>query len=301
MSHRCSFPEDHPQFAGFLQPARQHLTAALSGNDLVLVLGAPVFRYHVGTAHDGVALPPLVAVSEDEQLLAWAETGIGIRAQVGATIRQLCSLISAGHRTAPPARRRAAEPPASTPMSGGYVYATLAKILPTDAVVVEEAPSHRNDLHDHLPITRASGFLTMASGALGFGLPAAVGVALARPADRVVAVIGDGSAMYGIQGIWSAVRENARVTFLILDNGGYGTLLALGNAAGIEKFPGAELGGIDFCGLATALGCPARLIEAPEQLDPALRQAFGVDGPMLLQVRVDAAVAPIYGPGASAR
>jgi benzoylformate decarboxylase len=294
MSHRCSFPEGHSRFAGFLPPAREQLTAALSRHDLVVVLGAPVFTYHVGTAQQGGSLPTLYVVNDDEQALAWAENGTAIRADVRIAVRQLLPLARSVDRPGPPPRTMPAAPTATTPMSGAYVYSTVAQVLPADAVVVEEAPSHRNDLHTYLPIARSGGFLTMATGVLGFGLPAAVGVALAQPDRPVLAVLGDGSAMYGIQGLWTAVRENARVTFVILDNGGYGALVALGRASGIEKFPGADLGGIDFCALARGMGCPARLVESPADLTPALHEALATDGPVLLHVVVDADVAPLY-------
>jgi benzoylformate decarboxylase len=162
----------------------------------------------------------------------------------------------------------------------------FSDILPDNTIVVAEAPSHRQVMHDFLPIrSRHTGFLTVASGTLGYALPAAVGAALARPDRRIVAVIGDGSAMYGIQALWTAAREHLPVTFVILDNSQYATLKILAGVAG-AKIPGTDLGGLDFVALATGMGCRDVLVESIDGLRTGLRQSLVDDGPTLLHVRV---------------
>ncbi|MCG0284207.1 thiamine pyrophosphate-dependent enzyme [Streptomyces sp. PSAA01] len=104
---------------------------------------------------------------------------------------------------------------------------------------MEETPSHRDALHARLPISGAGRFLTTGSGALGWGLPLAVGRALAD-GERVVCVVGDGSALYSVQALWTAARHRAPVTYLLLDNGGYGAVKALGRRIGITPVPGTE-------------------------------------------------------------
>jgi hypothetical protein len=84
--------------------------------------------------------------------------------------------------------------------------ATLAERLPPDAVLVEEAPSDRPELHARIPARQPLGFLSAAMGGLGFGLPAAIGLRMALPERPVVAVLGDGSSLYAIQGLWSAAH-----------------------------------------------------------------------------------------------
>ncbi|UJW36192.1 benzoylformate decarboxylase [Saccharothrix sp. AJ9571] len=286
MSSRCSFPEDHPLFLGFLDPERNSLARALSGHDLVVVLGAPAFTYHVHRGEAELGLPPLYVVSDDEQILARAPIGVGVRATAKLVLRQLLDTVPQGERPAPEPRRRPASPPATTPVSPAYVFATLAELLPPNAVVVEETPSQRGALHDHLPIRATdAGFLTVASGTLGYGLPAAVGAAIGRPDRRVVAVLGDGSSMYAIQALWTAAREQLPITFVILDNSQYAAVSILGEGA--EKLPGVELGGLDFTALATGMSCAARLATTPEELKSALAEALDADGPSLVQVRVD--------------
>jgi thiamine pyrophosphate-dependent acetolactate synthase large subunit-like protein len=92
-----------------------------------------------------------------------------------------------------------------------------------------------------------------------------VGAALARPARAVVAVIGDGSAMYGVQALWTAARERLPITVIILDNAEYAAVRLLGQAAGSGKLPGTALGGLDFVRLARGMGSAARRVEDPRR------------------------------------
>ncbi len=286
MSSRCSFPEDHPQFFGFLQPERQMLASALTGHDLVVVIGAPAFTYHVYRGESETSLPPLFLVSDDDQILARAAVGTGIRATPKLAIRSLVE--RAVTREAPKSRARMEKPAAVTPISPDFAYATIAEVLPDNAIVVEEAPSHRNELHDHLPITSTdAGFLAVASGTLGYGLPAAVGAALARPDRKVVAILGDGSSMYCIQALWTAAQQNLPVTFVIFDNSQYAAVRILGEAAGGEKVPGVDLGGIDFPALAQSMGLRTSVVEKAEDLKPTLEAALPDERPHLVHVRID--------------
>jgi benzoylformate decarboxylase len=288
MSSRCSFPEDHPLFQGFIQPERGLTAEALSAHDLVVVLGAPAFTYHVYRGESDTPLPPLFIVNDDEQVLARAAEGTGIRATAKLAIQALSERVGPSGREAPAPLSRPQRPAETTPISPEFAYATLAEMLPDNAIVVEETPSHRNVLHDHLPITSTdTGFLTVASGTLGYGLSAAVGAAIALPDRKVVAVIGDGSSMYSIQALWTAAREHVPMTFVILDNSQYAAVRILGEAAGGEKVPGTELGGIDFAALAGSLGCVSHHVEHPGELKAALAAALADDRPNLLHVRVD--------------
>jgi benzoylformate decarboxylase len=159
--------------------------------------------------------------------------------------------------------------------------------LPDNAIVVEEAPSHRGVLHDHLPITATdTGFLTIASGTLGYGVPGVVGAALARPDRKVVGVVGDGSSMYGIQALWTAARQELPVTILIMDNTEYAAVRIFGDSIGSEKLPSTELGGIDFAALASSMGCHGVTITEPSDLVPGLTAALADPRPTLVHIRV---------------
>ncbi|RZS41073.1 benzoylformate decarboxylase [Herbihabitans rhizosphaerae] len=282
MSARCSFPEDHPLFHGFLAPTRQAIADALAGHDAVLVLGAPAFTYHVPSDGPDVPHPRLYLISDDDSALARAPHAIGLCGAVGKAIVTLAGLVTASDRPVPPARPAPPEPAGIA----ATAFGTLADLLPHNALLVEEAPSHRDALRAHLPITATeTGFLTIPGGTLGYGLPAAVGAALARPDRRVVAVVGDGAAMYAIQALWTAVREQAPVTVVVMDNEEYAAVRELGELSGRSRMPGTELGGIDFATLARALGCTAETVATQEKLEPALRRALAAGGPAVLHLR----------------
>ncbi|MEV4310968.1 benzoylformate decarboxylase [Actinocrispum sp. NPDC049592] len=285
MSSRCSFPEDHPLFQGFLDPEERSIAAALEPYDLALVLGAPVFTLHVFRGNAATPLPPLFLINDDPDVLARAKAGVGIRSMIGPAVRRLSEMVVPVDRVTPKPLVRPAIPADSDPVSPVHVLAALANLLPDNALVVEEAPSHRNLMHDYLPIrARHTGFLTMASGTLGWGLPAAVGAALGRPDRRVVAILGDGSSMYGIQALWTAARENLPMTFVILDNAEYAALKLLSSAE--QKIPGTDLGGIDFAALATSLGCYGITVESIADFRTALKRSLIEDRPTVVHVRV---------------
>ncbi len=179
-------------------------------------------------------------------------------------------------------------------MSGAFVLHTLSRVMPRDAAIVEEAPSHRNAMHDHLPIRITDGFYCGASGGLGWAMPAAVGIALADAGRRIVCLLGDGSSLYSIQALWTAAEHRLPITFVILDNRGYSALKAFGLAMGIETLPGVNLPGLDFVSIATGFGLAAERIDLAERLEPALVESFDSPTPTLLDVWVDTTIERLY-------
>jgi benzoylformate decarboxylase len=288
MSWRSSFPEDHPQFLGFLPPEERGTAEKLRNYDLVVVLGAPVFLYHVFRGRAETPLPELFLVSDDEHVLARAREGVGVRSGVRAAVRAVVAASGESTRPLPTVRKRPPAPPERMPITANWVFSTLADELPEDAILVEEIPSHQLVRRDHLPVRALrTGLLSTGGGALGYGLPAAVGAALGAPGRKVVAVLGDGSSMYSIQALWTAAREHLPVTFVILDNSQYAAVDILAGADGGAKVPGVELGGIDFTALATGMGCRAHRVEHPHELKSALTSALADDRPTVVHVRVD--------------
>jgi benzoylformate decarboxylase len=169
-----------------------------------------------------------------------------------------------------------------------YLMQQVALLRPNGGVIVEEAPSSRNAMHDYLPIVDRDGFYTCASGGLGHGLPAAIGVALARPGEKVIALLGDGSSMYAIQGLWTAAQLGIGVTFVIIKNQRYEALLEFGRHFGLQQTVGTSLPDIDFCALARGQGVMAISVDRCEALDDALRSAFAnLTAPTLVEVAVD--------------
>jgi benzoylformate decarboxylase len=260
-----------------------------------VVLGAPVFTYP-GHA-DGPFLAEgteLFQLGDDPGAAARAPVGRAVLTTLRAGVDAVLAGLDPGDRPAPTGRPLPPEPPAADPITAAHAIHTLARLLSPDVVVVEEAPSHRNAIHDHLPIRRAGGFFAAASGGLGWALPAAVGIALAEPARPVAALLGDGSSLYSIQALWTAAQLRLPITFVVLDNHGYAALKSLGLAMGMERPPGVDLPGLRLTDLATGFGCDAIAVEKAEQLESALRSALGAREPTVIVVTVDPSIRLLY-------
>jgi benzoylformate decarboxylase len=286
MNARVSFPEDHPLFQGFLSAFREKIVADLAGADLVLVLGAPAFTYHAegfGPHVPGGAA--LYQLTNDPNQASWTPDGTAIVTNLKTGIADLLAGPLPIVRT-PPLALPAKPALKGTPLTDAYLLQRIAALRPTDSVIVEEAASSRGAVHDHLPITTRDTFYTCASGGLGHGLPASIGVAMARD-ERVIAILGDGAAMYAIQGLWSAAQMSLSMTFIIVNNRRYEALHVFGRHFGLQSLEGTDLSGIDFVALAKGQGVEAVRVETADKLDAALNAAFVSDGPMLVEVLVD--------------
>ncbi|WP_235022464.1 thiamine pyrophosphate-dependent enzyme [Amycolatopsis alkalitolerans] len=108
--------------------------------------------------------------------------------------------------------------------------------------------------------------MSAAAGGLGFGLPAAIGLKLGSPRRPVVAVLGDGSSLYGIQGLWSASHYQAGVLFVVMANGAYAIMDRLPEHSGLGKAPWPGFAEVRICDTASGLGCPAVRITSHAQL-----------------------------------
>jgi benzoylformate decarboxylase len=293
MSGRSGFPEDHPLFAGFLPAMREKIVAALAGHDLVFALGAPAFTYHVEGY--GPHLPEgaaLVQLTDDPTTAAWAPVGTAAVASIRLGVQDLLARPAPPARAQPAARapRPRAEPPrAGQRMSVAYLLQTLAELRDPAAIVVEESPSARPVMHGYLPMLHSETFYTMCSGGLGHSMPAAVGVALAKPDAKVIALIGDGSSMYSIQALWSAAQLKLPITYIIVNNGRYAALQEFAPVFGFgadDEVHGTELPDIDFVALATGQGCAGVRVTDAASLRATLEQALRSPVPILVDVLV---------------
>jgi len=293
LSSRASFPEDHPLFAGFLPAAPGPLSSELSQYDFILVLGAPVFTYHIA-GEESLDSSRVYVVTDDTDAAARAPIGTSVLATMRLAISALLDLLRSPRRSRPAFRGPASEPGLHDPILAELVMSTVAKLMPRDAIIVEEAPAHRNAMHDYLPIRTRGGFYTTASGGLGYALPAAVGIALAGTPRRVICLVGDGSAMYSIQALWTAAQHDLPVTVIVLNNRGYGALKAFSQMMHTRNAPGLDLPGLDFLPIAKGFGCTAVRVEAARDLAPAMQEALSGKSPALLEVAVDSRVADLY-------
>ncbi len=296
---RLGFAEDHPLYRGHLAPGRVTAAAQLAGCDLALVLGAPVFAFlpfeTAPARAGGVRFPPIIHVTDDPGEAARARV-LSVVAEVGSVAGGLSERLRPRSPAPPVAARPAPAPvdaPAQGPIPPAFLMAALARALPEDAVLVEESPSNRNDLRAQVWIRRPASFFATASGGLGFAMPAAVGIKLASPERPVVCLVGDGSALYVPQTLWSAVRLGAAVTFVIVNNGRYAILEAAARFGAIEGLPSMALPGLDFLSLAASFGCRAVRVSEPAELPGALAEAFRATVPTLIDVVIDPAPIPL--------
>lgn len=300
ISERTVFPEEHRQYQGELPLAINSLAEKLRGHDVVLVVGAPVFRYYLYAAGD--YLPEgthLFHITDDPSEAARAPAGDSVLGDPGLACAALEALLPASERPAPQARPPAPVPAPQRPITAAYLFHALAaEIKPRDAVIAAECPSNLGELHKYVRHTMPSSFFIGASGGLGFGLPAAVGLALAerhtRRNRRVIAVIGDGSAQYSIQALWTAVQHDLPIAFVILRNAAYAILRAFAAFEHAPGVPGLDLPGLDFVKTAEGYGCEGRRVAEPGDVADALRDALAANHPTLLEVPISSEVASLH-------
>lgn len=228
-TERASFSEEHPLFQGFLPFAIRPLSEKLKEHDLVVVIGAPVFRYYPYVPGD--YLPKgarLLHITDDPAEAARAPVGDSLLTDTRLAAEGLLELVQPGQYPAVPRRalKRDLPDPPGAPLVPAEVFATLQANRPDDAVLLIESTSNVEEFHKWVPITQPRSFSLFASGGLGWALPAAVGNALAeRDTGRhrpVLAILGDGAANYSIQALYTAAQHRLLVVFLVLCNGEYG-------------------------------------------------------------------------------
>jgi benzoylformate decarboxylase len=170
------------------------------------------------------------------------------------------------------------------------VLAALADRIPREAIVLEEAPVDRPDIHARLPAREPLGYLSAAQGGLGFAMPAAVGLRMALPHRPVVAVVGDGSALYGVHSTWSAVQYGVAPLWVVLSNGGYVVMDRLAEKHDRGDGPWPAFGDVELATIARGFGCPSQRITTHDELvaafDDAVPTLASRTEPLLLDVEV---------------
>ena len=298
---RASFPQDHPLFQGALPLALKPVAERLTGHDVVLLVGAAAFRYYPNIP--GPVLPQgteLIHITDDPHEAARAPVGTALVGEIKAALATLAERIPAAERAAPQPRSRPAHHTATKPIEPGYVFQCLREAIPDDVLFTEESASTRANFYDQVRIDRPASYFATASGGLGFAMPAAVGVALARPGKTVCCPIGDGAALFGIQALWTAAQHRLPVVFLVLNNGGYGILKSFAAFQRTPGIPGLDLPGLDLVQIAHGLGARGSRITEPGTLLPELRGSFALAAaervPVLLDIATDRQVKQLFGP-----
>jgi benzoylformate decarboxylase len=284
---RIGFPESHRNFRGLLAPAIGPVGQMLEPYDLVLVVGSSVFPYYPYIA--GAPLPEgtqLVAITNDPDEAARAPMGDAIVADVRLTLEALLAEVGETSREAPEPLGSTEPVELTNPLSGAAVHDVLSGLMPDDGIAVVESPSSTMALRTRLRLSKPSSYYFSSAGGLGFGLAAAIGVQLAQPERQVVCVLGEGSAQYAITGFWTAAAYKVPVKFLILNNSEYAILKWFASVEQVQGAPALDLPALDVAAVAQGYGVPATRVESKDELHTALSDAFGSDGPRLVEVKV---------------
>jgi benzoylformate decarboxylase len=295
---RPGFPETHPQFQGLLASAIAPMCESFQGHDVILVIGAPVFRYYPYVPGDYIpAGSRLFHITDDPNEAGRAPVGHSVLADPGRACEVLVDHLKQSDRAPPAPRAPLAAPAAGKVVTPDFLYYTIAQTRPSDSVIVQESLSTLKLLHQRLPTSHPRSFFSMSSGVLGYGLPAAVGVALAERDQgghrKIIDIVGDGASNYVIQALWTAVQHKLPILFIIPRNGAYNILKSFANMLHTPGVPGLDLPGLDFVSLAAGYGMTAERVTDPAKLASVLQHGMTLDRPHLIEVEVDATVPPL--------
>jgi benzoylformate decarboxylase len=312
----CSFPFTHPLYAGAMPRLASAIRARLLRHDLVFSVGGDLFTLSLPGDVDPVpAGLPIVHldVSQWELGKNYPEAA-AIHGDPKATLPELAERLRSetspnGHpraaarlETARAAReaaladlvQRARRESGAVPIHPLSLVHAIAETIPAGAVIVDESISSALGVRDLLRCEDAKSFYGLRGGGIGWGLPAALGVKLALPDRPVVALVGDGSAMYTFQGLWTAAREGLAVVVVIFNNQSYRilkqrTLALKGFSAEDDRYIGMDLDQppVDFVNLARSLGVPGERVEKTSEVAPALGRGLASGGPYLVEARLD--------------
>jgi benzoylformate decarboxylase len=321
-AYQCSTPygahflSESPCFMGALSRLQKQVREVLSPYDLMIVLGADPLRMsvfsEVDPMPDGLSMVQIGLVDWDLAKNHGAE--IAIKADVKETLRALTPALKAGGGAAlegrakqglaelatrnwtarrKPLIEQISKASTKSPIDPDYMSLQIVEAMPDNAILVDESLTSGRQLLSLRPHRDRYGYHALASGGIGWGVPASVGVSLANPDRPVVCVSGDGSAMYSIQSLWTAANHKLPLNVVICNNGGYRIikqrLLAF---HGDDHYVGMDFVDppVDFTGMAKALGLEAIRITEPAELKPKLSDALKRPGAKLIEVVLSNAV-----------
>jgi benzoylformate decarboxylase len=301
LAERASFPQDHPQFRGALPIAIGPLSKKLRGHDLIIVIGAPIFRYYPYVA--GEYLPEgaeLLQVTNDPADAAAAIVGDSLLSDAGLALEAFIDAIpEATSRTAPTAphiERKLPSPP-NSPLTAMEAFAALSELRPKDAILVQETPSNGGDLLQCWPTLQPDSYYTFASGGLGWNTPAAVGIAIAQKKSGsgrpVIAVIGDGALQYSVQSLYTAAQHKLKLIYIVPCNDEYAILKEFAVLEKTPNVPALDLPGLDIVTTAKAFGCIGVAASTIKEIKEAFKAALEADGPTLIAIPIARQLRPL--------
>ena len=310
--YNARYPSSHPTCMGDLTRNQKKVRQTLEQYDFLLCLGADLLRMSpMSTVEPLPPEMPVMHITErDWELGKNYSTATAVRADIKETLLALLPVLRSMRTTeqAKQAQARLADlatrnwsanrskvraevqaAASTTPIDQRYLVSQIVDALPKDVIVVDETLTAAPAISAMLPMDDPQAYYGLASGGLGFGMAGAVGVALAQPTRPVVATIGDGSAMYSIQSLWTAAHLKLNITYVIINNRSYRIikerLLAM---RGTDDFVAMDMDNpaIDFAGVAKSMGMPSQVVTDPSQLADILKAAMASGGPNLVEVIV---------------
>jgi benzoylformate decarboxylase len=316
VSSTCSFPFTHPLYAGPMPRLGQDIYALLMRHDLVFSVGGDLFTLSLPSDVDpmppgmtvvhldvdpwelGKNYPAEVAILGDPKATL-PEVSEAVRRHTGAKGHRDAERRTEAARTAHEWARaelagRAGSLDSAVPIAPISLVRAVAAVTPPDAVIVDEAISSSHGIRQFFRCADAKSFFSLRGGGIGWGLPATLGIKLALPDRPLISLVGDGSAMYTNQALWTAARESLAVVYVIFNNASYRILkqrthALKGFSAEDDVYVGMDLDRplIDFVGLAKSLGVPGERVEKTADVGSAVTRALKTGGPYLIDVRID--------------
>ena len=318
----ASFPASHPLFRGAIARMQGPVRKVLEQYDVLFSVGADLFTLSLPSDIEpmpkgltlvhldndpweiGKNYPAKVAILGDPkttlpditEALRKRMTG-GAR---GAARERLEAAKQAALAEREALKAKARAMAAQTPIQPLALLDAIGEMLPKDAVVIDEAVSSSVGIRSLIRSDDPQSFYGLRGGGIGWGLPAAIGVKLALPERPVVALVGDGSAMYTCQALWTAAHDRIAVVFVILNNSSYRILkqrlhAQRGLAAQVDRFVGMELlePAIDYVGLARSLGIAAERAKTVHDTTDLIAQGIKSNAPLLIDVPMDRNYKPV--------
>lgn len=322
MASRAMFPSSHPLYHGPIVRLPGSIRDLVSQHDLLVSIGADLFTLslpgdveplpqefpviHLDTDPWELAknYPEKVAILGEPKVTLPELTEAILRARSSqeqeAAVQRLARVKADGLASLANFHAMADAVTNRRPIHPMALMQMIGKLLPAEAVVIDETVSSGVGVRRFLKSDDAQSFFGLRGGGIGWGLPAAIGVKLALPHRPVVALIGDGSALYTIQGLWTAAREKLTMVFVIINNYSYRILKQRTNAmkalaAQTDNYVGMDLDQprVDFLSVARGLGLTAHKAHTLADFGDLLRQALVAEGPILIDVEVDRAWKPV--------
>lgn len=313
VNHGAQYLSEHEMYVGALSRDQKAVRAILEQHDLLILLGADQLTMSVWSETEAIpdAMPIVQIGQRDWELAKNYACEFAIKADVRETLESLLpaclTLADDDWNSAVKTRSAAVRSnnwsvnrerliqqtqalPQQSMIAPQQLMYAISRHVDANTIVVDEGLTSTASLLKFLPFTDRASYFGLASGGIGFAVAGAVGISLAQPTRPVLAVIGDGSAMYNIQALWTAAHLKLQITYLICNNESYHILKQRVQAYhGIDRFIAMDFDNpkIDFVALAKSMGVDGVRVETLEQLEHCLSESINVDsGPRLLDVRV---------------